>query len=151
MLMINIDDKNRMGQPVQLSYTSQYSFDFIAFTSQSQSLLLRHIVHSSIMKHPVDIIHFFHRSPHGGKVGHHTSRPSIGHIMHVHFECSIGNNSSCLSFGRYEKDFLSGSRQSSHFVSCLLKGFRCTVEIDDMNPFVLGKNVGLHAWIPLPS
>src|SRR5437870_3519719 len=102
MFFTDINDKQCSRKTVLVSDTIQHAAQLIFFTGDHQTLALVDILESTVSHHTVEVGHFLDRLTNGGKIGKHSTQPTLTYVWHAHTLCFSSYKFFSLFFSGYE-------------------------------------------------
>src|ERR1035437_8952294 len=146
--MSDVNHEQCCRDTAYLRNTTQYLFHLFFLTGKCQALFLGYAIQCSVSQHFFNAKHSLNALTNGIEIGKHTTQPTLSNKRHVNALCSFGNNFLRLLFSGNEHDLLTTACNRFHCSCSLLKTFNSLIQVNDMNPFLLSKDVRKHLGVP---
>src|SRR5438067_293378 len=147
VLLLRVDDEERVGQPVHLADADQVLLELVALVLHGGALLLRHLL-LRVVQHRLELLEALDRFPNRGEVRQRAAQPAVVHVEHAAAVGLFENRVLGLALGADEQDALPSVRDVRDVCGSFLEELERLLQVDDVDPVALAEDVLLHLRVP---
>src|ERR1017187_6870102 len=141
-------NEERIRQPLHGLDAGQVGLQVLPLPLQLDNFLFGQQLVAAVNSHLIQFLKALHRLLHGHPVGEQPAEPALVDVRHPRAIGLFGHGFLGLALGADEENRLAAGAQLSDELRRVLEQLERLLQVDDVDPIALAKNVFLHLWIP---
>ena len=147
--MIDIDNKQHVGQGSHLLDAAEAAFEFVLFAAKAKQLLLCQTIHAAFFRHLLERHQALDGSTDRLVIREHAAQPAIAHKWHIR-TCRVSSDRiPGRTFGSHEQHLATIGNSRLDERACFAGQRQAHLEIDNMDFIALAEDEGSHLRIPV--
>src|ERR1019366_4813706 len=148
LLLVGVDNEESVGQTVQILDAGKVRLQVLALALQLDDFFLREQLVTAIRGHLVEFFQPLHRLLDGHPVGEQSTEPALVDVEHAAALRLFGDGILCLALGTDKQNQLALGSDVGDELGGLLEHLQGLLQVDNVNPVALAKDVFLHLRVP---
>ena len=148
VLLLRVDDEDRVGHAVQVRDTAQVAVELLEFAAVAKGLALGHVLEVTGALHTAQLHHALHATGDGGEVREHAAQPALIHEGHAAGLGVVLNGTLRLLLGANEEDDAAAGDEVADVGVTRLDAEERLAQVDEVDPVALAQDESAHFGVP---
>ena len=147
--MIDVDDKQNVGQRMHFLDTAEAAFKFIPLAGQTKDFFLGEAVECAVFGHLLQHQKSLYGLANRLVIGQHAAEPALRYEGHSDAPRVCLNRLASRTLRANKHDFAAIGDRGFNKSTGFARQWQTLFEIDDVDFVTIAKDVGGHLWVPV--
>ena len=147
--MIDIDDKQHVGQGSHFLDAAQAAFELVLFAAEPKQLLLCQTIHAAVFRHLLERHQALDRLTDCLVIRQHAAQPAIADKWHVRARRVSSDRVPGRTLGTHKQNLATIGDSRLDERACFARQRQAHLEVDNVNLVALAEDEGSHLRVPI--